>query len=223
MQLKAAQPNSNSRINRISVMAEAKTGLREQWVADDESEVVEEYNEQVDAGSISPTTGMKRSEDSTPPTPRLRHEIEVPETENPLQVMFRLGRTWWNNRLIERNKNYGMDPYVRAKIGRHGISDQTHPVISTRLDPEDVYINPQYDDKHHNELTLTRSLGDKGEFIIEVMDQGVERDGFIGACHQHVTPFIEFAETSDEWQPVMFQESPYNFQESGCKSQSCCT
>ena len=211
------KPEEEGNISDIASFADTGSEVREVWAAENEQVVVDEYNVSLADGEVSPNSGLRSMDGGGgmgAPTPRLRHKIPPGESTTAFGTAVHWAKTWWNNRLIERNKNYGMDPYVRAKIGRHGRVEQTAPVISTSSDPPDVYINPQYYDGMDNVLTLTRKPGDLGELIIEVMDQGVDgREHFIGACHRHVNEFIKFAETSDEWQPVMFDISDHQLGE----------
>lgn len=111
---------------------------------------------------------------------------------------------WWTRRKMERNKDFGMDPYVKVRIGRHGKPARTACIVSKQGDNKDVYLNPVFTDAMSRELTVRRSPGDRGELIVEVLDEGLQKDGFVGACHEDVIHFIEFAQTSPDWKPTMF-------------------
>ena len=78
------------------------------------------------------------------------------------------------------------------------------PYLSVKGDAAEIFCNPKYTEEHRNELTVERSSSDRGELIVEVFDEGLENDRFIGACHVHLTDFIKHAERTDSWKHTMF-------------------
>jgi hypothetical protein len=120
------------------------------------------------------------------------------------QRMRHLMKEWWHHRHMAKNKEWGMDPYVRVRIGRHGTPARTMCIVSRQKNGEDFYLNPTFTEDHEPLLVVRRSPGDKGELIIEVFDEGMEKDRFVGACHRHLADFIRTSHTSTEWQPTLF-------------------
>ena len=67
-------------------------------------------------------------------------------------------RKWWAARKVERNKKYGMDPYIRARLGRHAQWVRTDCIPSTMDDQPEVYTSPKFNDSHNRFLCLQRSV-----------------------------------------------------------------
>lgn len=111
---------------------------------------------------------------------------------------------WWAQRKLEQNKEHGMDPYVVVKMGRHGREARTQSFLSREGDPPELYTNPKWTEEHSHMLTVERTAKDRGELIVEVYDEGLEKDRFIGSCHVHLAEFIQHADTTENWKHTMF-------------------
>lgn len=185
---------------------------QDDWAADDESALVRRHNTVqsksaatlVFGGLLGKTSDPTDDPDvDTSESVEISASVEVSQPPPPAGLMGSL-REWWTTRQMEVNKDFGMDPYVQCKLGRYGKIARTEAYLSVKEDDPEVYLNPKYTDEHRNELTVERSGGDRGELLVEVFDEGLEKDRFIGACHVHLTPFIKHAERSDSWKHTMF-------------------
>lgn len=184
-----------------------------EWVADDEAALVRRHNQGV-AGSIpggaSKTGQLGRTSDPTD-DPRIdtSHPTEVDEQAGkqpvpPPDGFISYVRDWFAERQLERDKANGMDPYVVVMFGRNGKQARTEAFCTSSKDPPEVYQNPVWTDEHGRDLTVERSPNDRGEVIVEVYDEGLTKDRFIGSCHVHLQEFIQYAEETPNWKHVMF-------------------
>ena len=175
----------------------------EDWVEEDELAALERFN----AGGgdmLRPVRGPGTTTET--PVDLDAHDAAAPPPtpEQQSWSLRRYLREKWDEEQLARNKEYGMDPYVRVKLGQHGTYSRTRCCLSTRNMTAEQYRNPKYHEVHNNTLTIYRSAGDRGEIILEVMDEGDEKDRFIGGCHVHLTEFLEHAQNSTDWKHTMF-------------------
>lgn len=191
------------------------------WVTDSESDVLAEFNanggdalrqsnNRVIATSefgASVKTGGRITEKIFDPTNLdLDEEESLRELRRQEKMTGLTGmvQKWWAVRQVEANKDYGMDPFIRARIGQQGRWKRTDCFISKKGQGEEVYRNPKFNDTHNRTLTLRRSARDGGEVIVEAMDEEPETERFIGGCHVHLTEFIQHAELTADWKHTMF-------------------
>lgn len=184
------------------------------WEADDEAALVRKHNE----GASLPATAdgfetaqMGRTLDPTDDpnvdmsmSTAVDDHPEQPPTPPPAGGCVGSIKGWLAERKLEQNKECGMDPYVLVRLGRHGKEARTEAFLTTRTDPPDVYTNPKWNDGDERDLTVRRSANDRGEVIVEVYDEGLEKDRFIGSCHVHLGEFILHADTTDKWKHTLF-------------------
>ena len=192
----------------------------ERWVTDDESATLAEFNanggddlrksnNRVAATSEfgNSVKGGKTSEKIFDPAMLdLDEEESLREIRRQEKLTGLTGtlQKWWANRQMEKNKDYGMDPFIRARLGRQGRWRRTGCYLSTKSDGPEVYRNPKFNDTHDRILRLKRSARDGGEVIVEAMDEEPEAERFIGGCHVHLTEFIQHAELTTDWKHTMF-------------------
>lgn len=190
---------------------EAEETNRGVWVTDDEAALVGRYNERLSESDGFKTAQRGRTSDPTD-DPRVDTSIptdvdeqsEKPPSPPRTSVCIGYVKSWWAERQLAQNKLFGLNPYVVVKMGRHGKEARTKAAVSSEGDPPEVYTNPTWTDEHGRNLTVKRSPNDRGELIVEVYDEGVQRDRFIGSCHVHLGEFIQHAETTKNWKHVLF-------------------
>jgi hypothetical protein len=210
----------------VTGTAENKDAARSSkaWVVDDEAALMSEFNRsggdllrrdqtkqqnraahtQEFGGTV---TGGRTTEQQIDPALIDLDEEESRRQAARLERMSGLTgmiRKWWELRQIENNKDYGMDPFIRARLGGQGKWRRTNCFLSTKHDGPDVYRNPKFNDTHDRVLRLKRSKADGGEVIVEAMDEEPENERFIGGCHVHLTEFIQHAELTTDWKHTMF-------------------
>lgn len=186
---------------------------RGEWIPDNEAELVRKHNAGVTAGRSEDafkTSQLGKTSDPTDnPDVDTSMPIDVEAHDEPAPAPPPGGcigylKEWRAERVLEHNKSAGMDPYVVAKLGRYGKVAQTKAYVTKAADPPEVYTNPEWTDEHDRDLCIHRSPNDRGELIVEVYDEGLEKDRFIGSCHVHLLEFIEHAEKTDKWKHVLF-------------------
>ena len=184
------------------------------WAPDDEAALVRRHNKDI-AGSMSGgdfKAGQlgRTSDPSDNPRVDTSHSTEVdglaekPQPAPPAGGCISYVQDWLAERRLERDKANGMDPYVVAKMGRNGRQARTDAFLTGAEDPPQVYQNPTWTEEHHRDLTVRRSPNDRGELIVEVYDEGLTKDRFIGSCHVHLQEFIQYAAESPNWKHVLF-------------------
>ena len=196
------------------------------WVADDEGALVRGYNERLAESDGFKTAQRGRTSDPTG-DPRVDTSIstdvdEQPkEPPSPTRASACIGcvKDWWAERRLAQNKTFGLNPYVVVKMGRHGKEARTKAAVSSAGDPPEVYTNPKWTDEHGRDLKVKRSPNDRGELIVEVYDEGVQKDRFVGSCHVHLGEFIQHAETTKNWKHVLFHLYDQQELETGDESQ----
>ena len=185
------------------------SGKDDGWVEDDEAALVAAFNagERREAGVTSTLGKISDPTDNPDVDTEVDGDGHVAAAKRAPQEGDGVGvwlQSWWTQRQVDKNKEYGIDPFVRAKIGRHGKAARTKCWLSTRKDPPEVYLNPKFSKAHENELRLVRTAGDMGEVILEVLDEDADKDKFVGACHVHLTQFLLHAQETDAWKHTMF-------------------
>eukprot|EP01043_Picozoa_sp_COSAG02_P040631 COSAG02_NODE_3304_length_6976_cov_6.587902_5_plen_662_part_00 len=185
-----------------------------EWKADDEAALVRRHNQGVSESKPGDALKARQLGRTSDPTddPRINtsHATQVDEQDDkprsapPPDGFISYVRDWFAERKLERDKANGMDPYVVVKMGRNGKQARTEAFCTSNKDPPEVYRNPMWTEEHGRDLTVERSPNDRGELIVEVYDEGLTKDRFIGSCHVHLQQFIQYAEETADWQHVMF-------------------